>query len=230
MAIRSRNIAAAAAVAAGMFCAGAASAITVNGLTVDGVWLNPALEGGSVAAGAGTDTITWGEFDTSAGYAFEGGDTATAPGTFRVGTFYHDNTPIRGDALSSTDLSISISGEIGGVSFSFAPRFSLTHDETINSLCTPGCPDVITVTAASGLTETIRVGDTRYTIAVDDFDILNGFVLEDGSFLSAEGTRNGIDILGSITMTPVPLPAAGWMLLAGLGGLAMMRRRQSRAD
>ena len=30
------------------------------------------------------------------------------------------------------------------------------------------------------------------------------------------------------TTTPIPLPAAGWMLLAGLGGLAAMRRRAAR--
>ena len=30
----------------------------------------------------------------------------------------------------------------------------------------------------------------------------------------------------TLHVTPVPLPAAGWMLLAGLGGLAAMRRRQ----
>lgn len=30
----------------------------------------------------------------------------------------------------------------------------------------------------------------------------------------------------SIETTPVPLPAAGWMLLAGLGGMAAMKRRK----
>lgn len=31
----------------------------------------------------------------------------------------------------------------------------------------------------------------------------------------------------SITATPVPLPAAGWLLLAGIGGLVVMRRKRS---
>ena len=31
----------------------------------------------------------------------------------------------------------------------------------------------------------------------------------------------------SITATPVPLPAAGWMLLAGIGGLVALRRKRS---
>lgn len=32
---------------------------------------------------------------------------------------------------------------------------------------------------------------------------------------------------GDPTPTPIPLPAAGWMLLAGLGGLVAMRRRKA---
>jgi hypothetical protein len=31
------------------------------------------------------------------------------------------------------------------------------------------------------------------------------------------------------TVAPIPLPAAGWMLLAGIGGLAAMRRRRKAA-
>ncbi len=35
--------------------------------------------------------------------------------------------------------------------------------------------------------------------------------------------------IASLEVTPVPLPAAGWMLIAGLGGLAAMKRRKSKA-
>ena len=36
-----------------------------------------------------------------------------------------------------------------------------------------------------------------------------------------------ISLYGSGEMSPIPLPAAGWMLLAGLGGLAAARRRKN---
>ncbi|MBG6172956.1 hypothetical protein IWQ55_000017 [Labrenzia sp. EL_208] len=39
------------------------------------------------------------------------------------------------------------------------------------------------------------------------------------------GSKDGFDV-GEFSVTPVPLPAAGWMLLVGVGGLAAMRRRQ----
>jgi hypothetical protein len=38
-------------------------------------------------------------------------------------------------------------------------------------------------------------------------------------------TEAPIDGFVPVDVSPVPLPAAGWMLLAGLGGIAAMRRR-----
>lgn len=51
---------------------------------------------------------------------------------------------------------------------------------------------------------------------------------EDGDF-SFFGIPAGRDdfTIASVTVAPVPLPAAGFMLLAGLGGLYAMRRRQT---
>lgn len=48
------------------------------------------------------------------------------------------------------------------------------------------------------------------------------------SFLTTEGNARVDDVKGSYT-PPVPLPAAGWMLLAGIGGLTAMRRRKKTA-
>ena len=62
---------------------------------------------------------------------------------------------------------------------------------------------------------------SRYEISFD---------LEGGPFRSVtvynnSGTEDGFD-LDAIGVSPVPLPAAGFMLLAGLGGLAAARRRR----
>lgn len=37
---------------------------------------------------------------------------------------------------------------------------------------------------------------------------------------------SNIRLFGTAVLAPIPLPAAGWLMLAGLGGLAAMRRRK----
>jgi hypothetical protein len=82
---------------------------------------------------------------------------------------------------------------------------------------------------------------TSYWIIINDdyFDGVAAFTwnASDGAnnrvdcvFISDGGDNIGIsDVGGCATSTPeVPLPAAGWLLVGGLGGLAFMRRRTAR--
>jgi hypothetical protein len=67
----------------------------------------------------------------------------------------------------------------------------------------------------------------------DDGRVFNAFYVEfDGSApLVFEGTAtlgNSVTAEGN-PLAPIPLPAAGWMLLAGIGGLAAMARRRKAA-
>lgn len=71
-------------------------------------------------------------------------------------------------------------------------------------------------------------GDTSVSFKLDDG---NGILaLEDfyamGVRVQEVGPQGASDkLFGYVSLTPVPLPAAGWLLLAGVGGLAAMRRR-----
>jgi hypothetical protein len=53
----------------------------------------------------------------------------------------------------------------------------------------------------------------------------------DGAYVIGSGTslwnRTGLSHVGSIA--PIPLPAAGWLVLAGMGALGLMRRRRANA-
>lgn len=53
--------------------------------------------------------------------------------------------------------------------------------------------------------------------------IVTGFALRAGSDNLSDFT------LASMTVAPVPLPAAGWLMLGGIGALAAMRRRRKAA-
>jgi len=49
-------------------------------------------------------------------------------------------------------------------------------------------------------------------------------------YFTSVGSELGQEIyLSSVTVNPIPLPAAGWLLIGGLGGLAAMKRRKKAA-
>lgn len=56
-----------------------------------------------------------------------------------------------------------------------------------------------------------------------------GFCVDNPSFLCLSPFGNDQFTVAEVKVSSVPLPAAGWMLLAGLGGLAAMRRRNKEA-
>ncbi len=59
-----------------------------------------------------------------------------------------------------------------------------------------------------------------------DIMLTLGFSLGDGDHFTVRGTEGANSYISGLGVTPVPLPAAGWLLLGGLGGLAAMKRRK----
>ena len=50
----------------------------------------------------------------------------------------------------------------------------------------------------------------------------------DNFWVTKEKKKTYLDIFAVIDVQPVPLPAAGWMLIAGVGGLGAMKRRAKK--
>ncbi|NBB81452.1 MAG: VPLPA-CTERM sorting domain-containing protein [Verrucomicrobia bacterium] len=203
-------------------------------------------------AADGTASIFWGEpADTGgpiSGYQFAPNSTpftANAGDIRSLGTFTHFNFPIQADpgSITGVPLTFSFSGTPDGATSatSFPATFNFEHDETTNSggLC-PGdpvpCSDIVSFTAVGGADEVVVVDDIIYTFTVlgfgeldgsGDFDPLNP--AEPFLFITTEGEANSTDLFFTYSTQVIPLPAAGWLMLAGLGALGAVGRRRKKA-
>jgi hypothetical protein len=164
---------------------------------------------------------------------------------YSLGTFTHFNNPIfeSGGDLTSVELAFSFGGIPDGGSFTgFNAVFDFGHNETLNTdnvgQCVSPlqespvpCDDIVTVTAEGGATEDVRVGDLIYTFRLLGFSE-DGINFDENSniFVTQEGQPNARDLYFNYTVSVVPLPASGWLLLAGLGGLAAVGRRRRKAS
>ncbi len=254
--MRQKTFMATAAAAALIGTGAMATSVSID--QIGAIWQNPVFDQGGVSntidngdndptVGGETVSIFWGTPATNAGqsgYSFNPTDVSfdADPDTvYSLGTFTHFNQPITssGGSLESVELAFHFEGSPDGVPISagFDAVFDFDHDETLNTGqqvgdCSPQvsmtpCDDVVTVNAQGGADETIIVGDLAYTFTLLGFSA-DGMNFSN-MFITEEGENNARDLFFSFSVTPVPLPAAGWLLLAGVGGLAAVGRRRKKA-
>ena len=224
--------------------AASAATITVTGIT--GTWVDVVPSGVTISNSAdnGTDTssLRWGTpsgQSNQSGYDF----TTVAPGSvtlteeylqFEIADFTHLNFPISGTSLQSADLQVVLTLDVDGTPFSVSNVFSFAHDETTNnsgncpSDATP-CDDFVSVTGANEFGGSLMIGDVEYFLQVEGFKATS-----DSSpvhtFRTVEGQTNSAGLWVSFRtereLQAVPLPAGGFLLLSGVGALAVARKRR----
>lgn len=237
-----KSVLSAAAIAAAL-AFGSAQAATIDLLSVTGVFQN--TTGGANVVESG-DTVNWGigipVAANRSGYVFEG--TAPPPNigiapleTFTLGTFTHENFPIQsGGGITGTELLVNYTLRVpspDGVEVPLSALFKIDHFETPNAAnpCADGgpngegvningCADRVRIsTSFSGSQSFVGADGVTYFLQVAGFGI-GGTT----TFWTIENASNSIELVARFA--PIPLPAAGWMLIAALSGLGVISRRK----
>jgi hypothetical protein len=222
-----------------------AATIQING--VSGSFVSK--EGGNRVTGIGTNHLAWGGLSKNrrSGYIFKGispasyeipdpvgGPTRTE---FDVGTFTHKNYKIpTGSGVRSAGLLVSFDAAINNTPVPVTPLFfSFDHWETPNQKSTcadggrrgqgvnlSGCADRITIGQNPSTDASVSVGGITYLFSVTGFTA-GGVPLQQWW---TQENKDNVAVLRA-QVTAVPVPAAGVLLLGGLGVLAAagMRKR-----
>ncbi|MEL7105998.1 MAG: THxN family PEP-CTERM protein [Pseudomonadota bacterium] len=240
--------------------ASTAFAATVSIESVTGSWTAVSQNNAYGVTTSNSDTfseVTWGQAPKNgpqSSYSFERTippAVIAAPGEeFALGKFTHHNWPIytvpsngAATAIDWAELQVDFQVKIDNVLYDFTRNYRFDHSETpnggTNGACAfggasgdagvneNGCADRVVASLNEAGSETLVVDGLVYTFDISGFEV-GGETMD--FFLTKENAINEAILVGTYDVSAVPLPAAGWMLIAGLGGLVAMKRRKARAE
>jgi hypothetical protein len=172
---------------------------------------------------------------------------------FNVGVFTHMNRVIYQDQyMERAQLNMQVRASFDGVERTFVTSYMFSLWETpnfanpcangeknnLNSHGKPtgggsflnqsGCADRVQLLKNDSLTDQFTHNGLTYSFELFGFDSGAEFWtiedLDNDTWLKAR-----FNVTGLPPLTPVPLPAGVWLLMGGLGGLALFKRRRARA-
>lgn len=183
-------------------------------------------------------------------------DGYAADTNFALGEFTHFNNPINaGTSITQAILTLTFGANFsvdGGTTWSpgttsFAAEYIFKHNETTNdpaggALCANGLPNRVPggVNSNGCADNVLAILNSNQEVAFDDgagglyFLSISGFEVGGtlfDSFWTKEEADNSASLIATFTAKPnvIPLPAAVWMLVGGIGALGAVARRRRAA-
>lgn len=154
----------------------------------------------ALEAGSLTGSIITMFFDVGANY----GDMSVTDGPYVPSTITSPSGVVDPSSINSNSNLNGVSSTITAL-FDFALEFNKTDEVGTNAL-------------------SFKLTDANDVLALSDFNYLGLRVQEVGPNGEAS------DKLVATSTPVVPLPAAGWLLLGGIGGMAALKRRKKKAS
>ena len=205
----------------------AASALTINGSFEDlsGDVKSTAGCVGCTQADLGTSGASWGVFASLPGWTTTAGKGIEVQKNTTIaakdGDYYVelDSHPSPG-SNSTMQQTLTLDAGLYELSFWYAPRVSGNPDGTngIEFRVDTGLLAPQTIAGGGDVGTWVKYARTFEVLSTQDVKLVF-------SAVGKEETLGGF--LDDIQLSKVPLPAAAWMLIAGVAGLGLFRRRQT---
>jgi hypothetical protein len=161
-----------------------------------------------------------------AALAFTAGAASAATMTIEV----RDDSKKLADLTCVSCMGVDKTGTLGSIAYAFpgSPADTGTVVAQFNSILTNVVASSATKIDVGNNTTSFNVGGGYF---FTKYGNNRSFFFADGAqtigWNPVAGTGSGLSNWGEIDTSVIPLPAAGWLLLAGLGGLAAMGRRKA---